>query len=117
MNRLNESIRYLFSIFIDRLIMTLAEFKASLKLMEPPDVKVVLLTALWYDAKGEWDRAHEISQSIHTVRGSWVHAYLHRKEGDVANAAYWYTRAGKDMPLMKLEDEWEKIASILLSVE
>jgi hypothetical protein len=96
--------------------MTLAEFKATLDNAEPPTVTVPLLTALWYDAKGDWDKAHEISQSIHTARGSWVHAYLHRKEGDMSNAAYWYTRAGRDLPMTKLEDEWEKIAAVLLSI-
>jgi hypothetical protein len=96
--------------------MDLESFKATLSLDNPPDSFIPLLRALWYDARGEWDRAHKISQSVHTARGSWVHAYLHRKEGDMANASYWYARAGKDLPAYKLEDEWERIAMLLLSV-
>jgi hypothetical protein len=105
----------LFSI-LRKLRMTLTEFKATLAFEEPPNLSVPLLIALWYDAKGNWDKAHEISQSIHTARGSWVHAYLHRKEGDMSNAAYWYARAGRDLPMMRLEEEWEKIAGVLLSI-
>jgi hypothetical protein len=105
----------LFSI-LSTVKMNLAEFKATLIFEEPPSVKLPLLIALWYDAKGNWDKAHEISQSVHTARGSWVHAYLHRKEGDLANASYWYTRAGRDLPLIRLDEEWEKIALVLLSI-
>jgi hypothetical protein len=96
--------------------MTLAEFQDTLAFDEPPLLKVPLLIALWHDAKGDWDKAHELSQSIHTARGSWVHAYLHRKEGDLSNAAYWYTRAGKDLPSIRLEEEWERLVTVLLSI-
>ncbi len=96
--------------------MTLEEFKNTLILDQPPELILPLLKALWYDAKGNWEKAHEISQSVHTARGSWVHAYLHRKEGDLSNASYWYAKAGRDLPLLSLQDEWDKIALVLLSV-
>lgn len=75
--------------------MTVEEFRQSLKLEEPPDGLSLALAGLWWDAKGNWDRAHESAQQDEGVVGSWVHAYLHRKEGDSSNAGYWYRRAGK----------------------
>jgi hypothetical protein len=105
----------LFSV-ISKLKMTLAEFRATLAFEEPPSVSVPLLIALWYDAKGDWDKAHEVAQSIHTARGSWVHAYLHRKEGDMSNASYWYARAGRDLPMIRLDEEWDKLAAVLLAI-
>ena len=69
-----------------------------------------LLAALWWDARGDWVRAHEIAQSVETADGSWVHAYLHRKEGDLGNADYWYRRAGRRRPAVTLDDEWAEIA-------
>ncbi|NMJ42269.1 hypothetical protein GWK16_13530 [Roseomonas sp. JC162] len=65
-----------------------------------------LLAALWWDARGDWARAHEIAQSVETADGSWVHAYLHRKEGDLGNADYWYRRAGRRRPGVTLAEEW-----------
>jgi hypothetical protein len=94
--------------------MTIEEFKSSLKNNEPPDGLTPLLKALWYDANGDWKNAHETAQEISTYDGSWVHAYLHRKEGDLSNASYWYLRAGRIMPDMSLEIEWEKILTELL---
>lgn len=76
----------------------------------PPSKVNKLCEALWYDAKGDWDTAHQIAQSIRSHYGSWVHAYLHRKEGDLTNAAYWYYQAGKKMPKKSLEEEWNEIA-------
>ena len=96
--------------------MTLAEFHDTLAFDEPPQLTVPLLIALWHDAKGDWDKAHDICQSIHTARGSWVHAYLHRKEGDLSNAAYWYARAGRDLPSIRLEEEWEKLVMVFISI-
>ena len=61
----------------------------------PPAGAGPALQALWYDARGDWDRAHELAQQDAGRNGSWVHAYLHRKEGDIMNAGYWYSRAGK----------------------
>lgn len=72
-----------------------------------------LLAALWWDARGDWTRAHEITQSVATPEGAWVHAYLHRKEGDLANADYWYARAGRRRPAGALEEEWAEIARAL----
>jgi hypothetical protein len=72
-----------------------------------------LLTALWWDSRGDWDRAHEIAQSVETADGAWVHAYLHRKEGDLGNADYWYRRAGRRRPNTSLEEEWAGIVAAL----
>jgi hypothetical protein len=73
-----------------------------------------LLLALWHDAKDDWDASHNIAQDIHSNDGSWIHAYLHRKEGDAGNAGYWYRKAGKPYPSASLEKEWESIVSVLL---
>ena len=89
--------------------MTFEEFQQStLEVSPPPDLDELLL-ALWEDAKDNWDRAHEIAQEVSTWKGSWVHAYLHRKEGDIGNASFWYSRAGKPRSLLSLEEEWEEI--------
>ena len=93
---------------------TLAEFKETLASASPPAGIPPTLLALWHDAKGNWDAAHTVAQDIHDEDGSWIHAYLHRKEGDVGNAAYWYRRAGKPVSSKSLEDEWEQIADQLL---
>lgn len=95
--------------------MTIAELKTSLKESCPPENVSTLLKALWYDAKGEWNHAHALTQEVSTKNGSWVHAYLHRKEGDIVNAQYWYSRAGKKIPAISLEDEWQEIVCELLS--
>ena len=89
-------------------------FKKSLSAQEPPSGLSVLLKAMWYDGKGDWHRAHELAQDVHSREGSWIHAYLHRKEGDLGNAGYWYSRAGKSMPGSSLEAEWEFITHELL---
>jgi hypothetical protein len=73
-----------------------------------------LLQALLLDAAGDWNSAHRIAQGESNRDGSWVHAYLHRKEGDLGNAGYWYRSAGKSMPEMSLDEEWEYIAMDLL---
>ena len=74
----------------------------------------ILLRALWYDARGDWHRAHTIAQDVDDAGGAWVHAYLHRKEGDLGNAGYWYERAGRDVASDPLDAEWERIAAALL---
>jgi hypothetical protein len=74
-----------------------------------------LLHALWHDAHGDWDSAHALAQDIDTPDGALVHAYLHRKEGDTPNAAYWYSRAGKPPFTGPLEAEWTAIAVALLA--
>lgn len=83
----------------------------------PPANASQLVQALWHDARGDWDRAHECAQEEHSRDGSWVHAYLHRKEGDLGNAGYWYARAGRPMPpqSVTLAAEWAEIARALVA--
>lgn len=94
--------------------MTLDELRASLSRDAPPTGVPATVEALWHDARGDWDEAHRIAQDIDAADGSWVHAYLHRKEGDMSNASYWYRRAGRTRPRATLEQEWEQIAGSLL---
>jgi hypothetical protein len=94
--------------------MTWDEFEASLAKDNPPAGLSKPLQALWQDGKGDWTRAHEIAQSVPDWKGAWVHAYLHRKEGDLSNASYWYSRAGRPRSKASLEEEWEEIALALL---
>lgn len=82
------------------------EFRASLAHSEPPPYLSVPLQALWWDAKGEWSRAHGLVDELETREGMAVHAYLHRKEGVEWNAEYWYRRAGRTFRRPELEDEW-----------
>lgn len=91
--------------------MTLTEFKKSTQAADPPAGLRQELEALWYDAKGDWHTAHEIAQTINNNNGAWIHAYLHRVEGDNGNANYWYSRAGKSMPSNSLEQEWESLVN------
>jgi hypothetical protein len=98
---------------------TLQEFRDSLKRDAPPPDLSPALTSLWWDANGDWAKAHEAAQADEGPAGAWVHAYLHRKEGDLPNAAYWYARAGKPgsrAPLgnSSLEEEWSGITAALL---
>ena len=92
----------------------MAEFRASLSGAAPAPYLDAPLAALWWAAKGGWDRAHKIVQDESTADAAWVHAYLHRVEGDSANAGYWYRRAAKPVAAGSLETEWERIASALL---
>ncbi len=95
--------------------MNLDEFRRSIDQPSPPDDMSFALRTLWWDAKGDWHRAHAYAQQDRTPTGSSVHAYLHRKEGDSANAAGWYSRAGRAQPTGPLEDEWEMLARQLLA--
>ncbi|MBI5693844.1 MAG: hypothetical protein HZC55_27530 [Verrucomicrobia bacterium] len=81
----------------------------------PPPAWSGALRALWHDARGDWSAAHACAQADESRDGSWVHAYLHRKEGDLANAGYWYARAGRPRPAasLSLEAEWEVLARAL----
>jgi len=90
------------------------EFKESVKAALVPEKLPLHLQSLWYDAKGDWTKAHEIVQGIEDKDAAWVHAYLHRKEGDMGNADYWYARAGKSRPEERLTTEWETIVKALL---
>jgi len=94
--------------------MTLEEFRKSLNSERPPEDLTLSLAALWWDAKGDWTKAHESAQQDEGPAGAWVHAYLHRKEGDVSNAGYWYRQAGKPQANVSLENEWAEIVSSLL---
>ncbi|NUR55388.1 MAG: hypothetical protein HOQ29_13155 [Acidobacteria bacterium] len=94
--------------------MTLDQFKETLTASSTPKVAPALV-ALWHDARGDWAAAHNAAQDIDDETGSWVHAYLHRKEGDHANAGYWYRRARKPACSGSLESEWDAIASALLA--
>jgi len=94
---------------------TLAEFRASLSAAEPPPGLPLALAALWRDGKADWDGAHDLAQADEGGAGDWVHAYLHRKEGDAGNAAYWYRRAGRPVARAALQDEWAEIAQTLLA--
>ena len=95
--------------------MDLAAFRASLESDSPPAGLSDALRALWLDAKADWDGAHEAAQADEGGKGDWVHAYLHRKEGDAGNAAYWYRRAGKPVCQTSLDEEWRAIAEALLA--
>jgi hypothetical protein len=94
--------------------MTLDDFRKSLATTQPPSEISLALAGLWWDAKGDWTRAHECAQQFETSDGAWVHAYLHRKEGDQSNAEYWYGRAGKRVCHDALDREWLEIVKQLL---
>jgi hypothetical protein len=100
--------------FCDDVLVTLDEFKATLKTDAPPPL-APLLRALWHDAKGNWGEAHRLAQDVEDADGAWVHAYLHRKEGDVGNARYWYSRARQPEAGDSLESEWARLVTALLS--
>lgn len=95
-------------------MMNKEELLSSLQQDTPPANLSLFLKALWYDKKENWHMAHTIAQDINNADGSWIHAYLHRKEGDKANAGYWYRLAGKPMPSYSLEKEWEEMVQIFL---
>jgi hypothetical protein len=79
----------------------------------PPDIDATI-RALWFDRRGDWERAHQITQDIDTIDAAWVHAYLHRRQGDMSNAGYWYRRARRPEATDSLASEWKRIASALL---
>jgi hypothetical protein len=95
--------------------MTLAEFKRSLSSMQPPADLSAALAGLWWAGKDDWDKAHKIVMDEGGKDCAWVHAYLHRVEGDLDNARYWYRQAGKPAASGALEEEWTAIASELLA--
>lgn len=91
--------------------MTIEEFKASNII---PKGISVYLESLWYDKKGDWQKSHTIIQDVEDKKAAWIHAYLHRKEGDIWNADYWYNRAGRKRPSVSLEQEWEDLVKVFL---
>src|SRR5271154_4413553 len=94
--------------------MTILDFKSSLSGSAPVAGVSSPLAALWWAAKGDWTRAHEIVQDEAGVDAAWVHAYLHRVEGDFGNAGYWYRRAGRSVASGPIEAEWERIVFVLI---
>ena len=94
--------------------MDLKTFKASTDSGTLPDGLDLALQALWQDAKGDWDEAHKLAQAQEDATGAWVHAYLHRVEGDLPNAGYWYKRADKPECTAPLSEEWDEIVAALL---
>lgn len=95
--------------------MTVAEFRSSLDNAEPPASLTAALTALWWDAKGDWARAHELVNELAAPDAMAVHAYLHRKEGETWNADYWYTRAGRKYHRPALNEEWAALVEGLIA--
>ena len=89
-------------------------FISSLKKDIPPEGISDALSALWYAKKGNWDTSHSIAQEIHNNLGSWVHAALHRQEGDLSNARYWYNRANKNQSSESVNDELDEIIQFVL---
>ena len=95
--------------------MTMEQFRESLSASLPPSTFSQHLQSLWYDAKGEWERSHDIIQDIEDAAAAWIHAYLHRKEGDLGNADYWYQKAARKRPSVSLQQEWENIFAELIN--
>ena len=94
--------------------MDFATFERSLSGNAPPSGLSPLLTALWFERNGDWTRAHEITQDIDSRDAAWVHAYLHRREGDLPNAAYWYGHANRAVETGSMDQEWRTIVGALL---
>lgn len=90
------------------------EFQKSLDGSSPPNGISEYLRSLWYDAKGDWNDAHHIIQDIDDKTAAHIHAYLHRKEGDIGNADYWYHQASEKRPDYSLQEEWEQLVKNLL---
>ena len=97
--------------------MDLNEFRASVAQDAPPEGMSLALQTLWWDAKGDWHRAHKCAQQDEGRTGSAVHAYLHRKEGDMRNAGGWYSRAGREPATVSLEDEWTSLTKEMLALQ
>ncbi|MCK1335300.1 hypothetical protein IVB38_04450 [Bradyrhizobium sp. 38] len=96
------------------MVVNMAAYIASLDGAAPaPDLSAPL-AGLWWAAKGDWDQAHKIVQDEGSREAAWVHAYLHRVEGDLGNAGYWYRQAGQPVAKDSLQAEWERIAATLL---
>lgn len=94
--------------------MDFQEFKTLLAAESLPQGLPLPLQALWYEARGDWHQAHRLAQAAGDKAGAWVHAYLHRKEGDTSNATYWYSRANQTASKQPFEAEWKEIAQALL---
>jgi hypothetical protein len=97
--------------------MTLPEFTGSLNKSRPPARLPAALLALWWAGKDKWDEAHRIVMNEESKECAWVHAYLHRREGDRENARYWYRQAKRPVATGTLPTEWNEIAHALLADE
>ena len=95
-------------------MITQEEFIKSLENTHPPLNLAPHIQALWYDAKGDWSKAHSLIDDLDDPKSSHVHAYLHRKEGDLWNADYWYRKAGQNRPEFTLAEEWEQLVQLEL---
>ncbi len=95
------------------MVVMMADLKASLANAGPDAALSPPLAALWWAAKGDWDAAHKIVMNEDTKDAAWVHAYLHRVEGDLGNAGYWYRQAGQPVAKDSLEAEWSRIVAAL----
>jgi len=95
--------------------MKLARFRQSLEIATPPEGLSAELKALWHAARKRWDEAHKLVQDEKGAEAAWVHAHLHRIEGHLSNAGYWYNRAGRPRSDAALEAEWDEIAEALLA--
>lgn len=91
------------------------QFEETLMRQSPPTNWSGALRAMWFDVKGDWEASHNIAQDMHDDNGSWIHAYLHRKEGDEFNAGYWYRRAGKTFSNKNLEEEQRELVEYFLA--
>ena len=90
------------------------EFILTIENDELPSHLPLYMQALWYDAKGDWHKAHSLIDSLNDKNSCLVHAYLHRKEGDLNNANYWYTKTHARLPQVSLAQEWKTITMDLL---
>ena len=96
-------------------MMNMTEFISSIeKGSQPINKWSMAIQALWWAKKGNWKKAHDLAQDAGTIEGDWVHAYLHREEGDLQNASYWYDRAGKAVCQTNLSTEWKQMANELI---
>jgi len=94
----------------------LQTFKASLSADQAPEDLSIHLKSLWYDGKGDWHTAHDLIDKLTDRQSANLHAYLHRKEGDLWNADYWYNRAGQKRPAVSLDQEWQQLVSLFLNL-
>ena len=96
--------------------MTKAEYLDSFQLDHvPAELNDPYLNSLWYDRKGDWNNAHRLADSLDDFRGKRIHAYLHRKEGDIWNADYWYRKADMSRPEISLDEEWKQIVDSIFN--
>jgi hypothetical protein len=96
-------------------IKTSTEFKKSMSLTEPPVGLSLYKKAIWHAGKGDWEKAHDIVQDMNDQPSALIHAFLHRQEGDLSNARYWYDRAGSRIPSISLDEEWEELLAKFLT--